>query len=92
MFNSSMNFCSSSLVREGNETFLIRVWKHFSNRHVLKLWDWWWYVMGQKRLFVSCGLDCYKWYESQGGVPARALGPKRGGMWNLISIGEGNEG
>ena len=50
------------------------------------------------------GFDCYKWYQSQtpgdvparrlsskGGVLARTLSPKEGGLGGPMLIGEGNE-
>jgi len=68
-----------TLVGEGNETFLIRVWKPLPSRHVLKSWAWQRYVKGQSEQYLlAVNLDGYKWYQGQtpGGVPARTLAPK----------------
>ena len=68
-------------VGEGNEAFLIRVWKSLSSRRVLKLWGWWWYVTGQSEQYLQAvGFACYKWYEMQTPdvMPARTLDPQKG--------------
>ena len=53
----------STLVREGNEAFFIKVWKHLPNRRVLKLWGWWWYVTRQSEqyLLVNSERGVSKW-------------------------------
>ena len=52
-------------VGEGTEASL-RVWKHLRNSHVLKLWAWPGYIMGQNREYlVEVGLDWYKWYRAR---------------------------
>ena len=67
-------------VGEGNETFLIKVWKSLSSRYVLKLWGWRRYVTGQNRQYLlAVGLGYYKWYQSltPDGVLVRTLTPRR---------------
>ena len=49
-----------TLVVDGNETFLIRVWKPLPNRHILKPWGWRQYISSQSGQYLSVeGLGSY---------------------------------
>ena len=43
----------------------------------------------RKTIYVSSGLDCYKWYQSltPGDVPARRMSPKGGGHETVCQRG-----
>ena len=53
-----------ALVREGNETIFIRVWKPLPGRRVLKLWGWRRRNGPKRTNLLVVGLGCYKWYQS----------------------------
>ena len=64
-------------VGEGNETFLIRVWKSLPSRCVLESWGWRRYIMGQNGHRAMCQWG--RW------------APKGGRLRDSTSVGKGNK-
>ena len=90
-----LTFCEvPRSVGEGNEAFLIRVWKPLPSIHILKSWGWRWYVTGQSGqyllavgLTVTNGIRARFWVVCQRGRWV----PKGDGLWGLTLVGEGNK-
>ena len=74
----------STWIGEGNETFLVKVWKLLPSRRVLKLWGWWRFVTGQNRQYLRAVTNDIR-------VRHQTVCQRGGGLWGPTSVGEGNE-